>query len=171
MRRRVVSLLGLVGRATEPQWLVVPDTSTLIRGVIGNPIGPSRRLLEAAVGGLYLPVVSNHLRDEVVDVLQRPKFRYTLAEAQAALEPFWSVSRFVDLAVYDPAYERFVRDPKDVFVIQTAAATFSHSDLNGRTHHFIVSGDSHALPQGRNWASFRCCSASELWMTLERAIA
>lgn len=171
LERVILSLKGLVGRATEPAWLVVPDTSTIVRGVIGRSGQPSQQLLEAAVGGLYLPVVSDHLRDEVAEVLQRPKFGFSIAEAEAVLDPFWKVSRFVEPATYDEAYLRFVHDPNDVFLIQTAAATFNHSDLSDRKHQFIVSGDAKAFPSGRNWASFKCCSARELWDLLETAIA
>lgn len=114
----ILSLKGLVGRATEPPWLVVPDTSIIVRGVVGASGQPSQQLLEAAVGGLYLPVVSDHLRNEVTEVLQRSKFGYSLTEAQAVLKPFWEAARFVELATFDEAYLRFVHDPKDVFLIQ-----------------------------------------------------
>jgi predicted nucleic acid-binding protein len=164
-KRATLSLRGLVNRGKTPRWLVILDTNVIVRGVRSpRPNSPNRALLEAAVSGLYICVLSKELREEITEVLGRPKLGgLSRADVDRLLGDLWEQARFVDMAPDDERYRRFVRDEKDVPLIRTAAGTFFHTDLSQHQTKFIASADGKAFRQGTNWNGFKCCSASDLW--------
>lgn len=164
-----LSLQGLIGRATEPLWLAVVDANVVVSGLVGSPTAASRAILEAAVGHLFLPLVSEELLLEVADVLQRPKFGWSLERIDNALGPVLAAARVLDLAPDDPRYAAFVGDEDDVYLIRTAEATHLYPDLADHRSRFIVSHNRKHLPSGRNWADFRCVSPTDFWRELKGA--
>lgn len=69
--------------------------------------------------------------------------------------------RYVAPVPDDPQYAQVVRDPDDAIVLRTAAGIYFHADLATYLDRYIVSGDTHAFPPGRDWYGFRYRTASE----------
>jgi uncharacterized protein len=113
---------------------VVVDPNVFVSARI-SPGGTPAHVLEAAEDGLYELVASEHLLDEVGDVLARQKFRRYLPEDAVPeyLERLRSVVTLVGEAEDDAGY---TGDPDDDYLV--ALALVSEANL-------IVSGDKHLL--------------------------
>jgi putative PIN family toxin of toxin-antitoxin system len=102
-----------------------------------NPYGTPARVVEAVAEGAITAVVTQHLLDELVAVLIRPKFRrwISVADAIAFVE---SLGGHADLRD-DPGPPTIgVRDPNDDYLVALAEATGA----------VIVSGDDDLLAAG-----------------------
>lgn len=163
----VSRLRGLV--APGPKRLVVADVNVYVRALSGHPEGPSRKIVEAALTRVVVLVMSAQIRDETIEVLTREETGgYDLDVAADLMEPICQVARFVTPAPHDPQYVKVVRDPDDVIVLRTAAGIFFEPDLAAMTELFIVSGDTHAFPRGRDWYGFKYREARTFWKELSK---
>lgn len=110
----------------------VVDTNVLIAAAI-KPTGLCRRLLDAAVGLQWQPVLSPQLLSELETVMRRAKFRSKLPEE--AIQDF--IVGLVDVAevVADPPSTAIhTSDPDDDYLVALALA--ARVDV-------LVSGDRH----------------------------
>jgi predicted nucleic acid-binding protein len=170
-RRLLVSATAFIGLASKPKWLVVLDSSTVIEGVIARKDNPSRDLLEVAIAGVVTSVLSPSIREEVTEVLGRPKFgSWSPADVDEILGPVWAVATWVELADDDPAYLRFVRDAGDVHVLRAAAATYADAELAAAQRKFIASGDARAFRDDTRWYDFECIRPADLMRRLRDAV-
>ena len=102
------------------------------------PRGTPAKLLEAAEKGRFELIVSEHLLEEVRDVLGRPKMRRYLTEAKVPFYLDWIGS--IATVLEDPPHTGFaptdLADPNDDYLF----------DLRymGEAQ-YLVSGDSHLL--------------------------
>ncbi|MBI2050741.1 MAG: putative toxin-antitoxin system toxin component, PIN family [Parcubacteria group bacterium] len=118
---------------------VVLDTNVLVSALLWR--GSTSDIFEFARSGVITLCVSRDTMDELLDVLNRPKFTRVFASIgktpQALVEEFWEVAEYV------PG-ERFpidvvAEDPKDDKFLSCALAARAS---------FIVSGDRHLLELG-----------------------
>ncbi len=143
----------IVGKGPEPRWVVVLDTSVLVPAVLAKrQDSPNVRLVRAAVGELFECVLSEYIRDETREVLQRPQAGgHSLAAIEAKLAPLWTVARFVDPVPDDDASLAAVvgDDEQDVPVFATALAAYQIPELAVRPTKMIVSNNVHHFKPGQ----------------------
>lgn len=164
----VSRLRSLVRRgAKRPKWLVVADVNLYVRALVGNPEGPDRKIIEAAITGVIVLIISEQIRRETIEVLSRPEIS-NVGDDQAAdlMDSICRAARFVEPVADDPRYVKVVHDPDDAIILRTAAGIFLEPDLALMPDLYIVSGDKHAFPPGENWYSFKYRQAHEFWREL-----
>ncbi|MCL1971172.1 MAG: putative toxin-antitoxin system toxin component, PIN family [Candidatus Bathyarchaeota archaeon] len=110
---------------------VVFDTNVLVSAMLSE--GKSHVLLRKAVSKKFTLVVSDLILEEFEDVIQRPKFRFTVDEFGMMFEVLMQTVELVDVVSNFNVVER---DFKDNMVLETA--------YDGKAD-FIVSGDDHLL--------------------------
>src|SRR5438132_5766845 len=101
---------------------VLLDSNLLVRAVI-SPDGAANAIIEAIEqGSAHTLLVSEHLRDEVADVLRRDRmrdrWRVTEASVRAFVKRLDQISEAVAIAPLPPV----IADPKDQAVIEAAIA-------------------------------------------------
>lgn len=113
----------------------VADTNVWVAAAI-TPSGVCGRILQAAIGGRWQPVVSPLLLAELDEVLARPKFRRWLSTDEA--QQFVADLKVLADEVDDPGTEPTERsvDPDDDFVV--ALTEIAQAEA-------LVSGDPHLL--------------------------
>lgn len=157
----------IVGKGPAPKWVVVLDTSVLVPAVLAK-----RReslnvmIVRAAVSELFDCVLSDHIRDEARDVLQRPEAGgHSLAAIEAKLAPLWTVARFVDPVGDDDASLAAIvgNDEQDAPVFGTALAAFLIPDLAARPRKFIVSNNTHHFVPGQKPHGIELQDAAGFW--------
>ncbi len=110
---------------------VVADTNVLISAAIAY--GPPRHLVDRCVENKITLLVSQHILEEYVDVLNRPKLNLRAEEIQRHILAMNSTTEIVAVT----SDVRVIHeDPADNKILATA--------LDGRAD-YIVSGDSHLL--------------------------
>ncbi len=155
------------GHSRQTRWLVVADVNVYIRAITGHPEGPNRKIVEAALAGVIVLVISDQLRDETIEVLTREEMGgYDPEVAADLMDPICRAARVVTPAEDDPKYAKVVRDPDDVIVLRSAAGFFFEDDLARSPRRFFVSGDIHAFPAGRDWYGFKYREAGPFWREL-----
>lgn len=102
-----------------------------------NPYGTPARVVEAVADGAITAVVTQHLLDELVAVLIRPKFRrwISVADAIAFVE---SLGGHADLRDDPGPPKTKVRDPNDDYLVALAETADA----------VIVTGDDDLLAAG-----------------------
>jgi predicted nucleic acid-binding protein len=143
----------IVGRGPEPKWVVVLDTSVLVPAVLARgQDSPNVRLIRAAVSELFDCVLSDYIREEAREVLQRPEAGgHSLAAIEAKLAPLWTVSRFVEPLQDDDASLASIvgDDVDDAPVFATALAAYQIPELAARPTKMIVSNNIHHFKPGQ----------------------
>lgn len=130
---------------TRPR--VVLDSNVIISAFLFG--GPPADILAAAADGSVECFTSLPILDEVRDVLQRPKFGLSSAQALALVG---ELRELLQLVTPTGKVRMIAADPDDDMVLECAAA--ANADL-------IVSGDSHLLDL-RQWKDVRVLSPAEL---------
>lgn len=99
-----------------------------------NPYGAPAKVVRAAADHQVQPVVTQHLLDELAEVLARPKFRrwVTVDDATAFVD---AIATEADVVPEANIEQRRVRDPDDDYLVALAEA----ADAT------IVSGDADLL--------------------------
>lgn len=110
---------------------VVLDANVLISAVLFN--GPPRAILELVIGGSVHCSLSLAILDELRDVLERPKFRFSPEQAFQVIEELHAVCDIVNPSI---RIDVVAADPKDNMILECALE--SKADI-------IVSGDQHLL--------------------------
>lgn len=110
---------------------IVLDTNVLISAILFN--GSPRSILEQVISGSVYCSLSHSILDELRDVLQRPKFGFSPAQAVHVLEELHSVCDVVNPVI---RVDVVMADPADNIVLECA--------LEAKAN-FIVSGDQHLL--------------------------
>jgi len=110
---------------------VVLDTNVLISAVLFN--GPPRAILELVIGGSVYGSLSLAILDELRDVLERPKFRFSPEQALQVIEELHAVCDIVNPTI---RVDVVTADPNDNIILECALE--SKADI-------IVSGDQHLL--------------------------
>jgi uncharacterized protein len=122
---------------SAPPRRVVLDPNVLISAAI-TPTGSLGRIVTLIDAGTVVPLVTQHLLDEVSEVLARPKLRRYIepATAGAFCAEFGRLAEWHSDSVDPPA---MCRDPDDDYLLALAIA--SHADA-------LVTGDEdlHAIP-------------------------
>lgn len=116
---------------------VVFDTNVLLSGLI-KPSGAPGRALAAWRNGQFTLVLSEHILDELVDTLARPKLRKVLNLPPEEIALFELQLRTLTLVVAAPRTAAAVRDAKDEPILALVAAGLA--DL-------LVTGDGDLLAQ------------------------
>lgn len=109
----------------------VADVNVFV-SALRTPRGVCAALVEEALAGRWRPVLSNHLIEELAEVLARPAFRDLLGEESIArfLRGLLTISDVVDDP--PPTTEHVSRDPDDDYLLALARA----AQVEG-----LVSGD------------------------------
>ncbi len=110
---------------------IVLDTNVLISALLFN--GPPRAVLELVIGGSVYCSLSLVILDELRNVLERPKFRFSPEQAFQVVEELHAVCDIVNPAIQ---VNIVTADPKDNLILECALE--SKADM-------IVSGDQHLL--------------------------
>jgi len=110
---------------------VVLGTNVLISAVLFN--GSPRAILELVIGGLVHCSMSLAILDELRDVLERPKFRFSPEQAFQVIEELHAVCDIVNPAI---RVNVITADPNDNIILECALE--SKADI-------IISGDQHLL--------------------------
>ena len=110
---------------------VVLDTNVLISAVLFN--GSPRAILELVIGGSVHCSLSLAILDELRDVLERPKFRFSPEQAFQVIEELHAVCDIVNPAI---RVNVITADPNDNIILECALE--SKADI-------IISGDQHLL--------------------------
>lgn len=114
--------------STPPQRVVI-DPNVFVSAAI-TPAGQLRRILTLSDTGTIAPLVTEHLVEEVDDVLRRPKFRRYLDEA--GVEEFLAEVRRLGEWHSDPVDPpQICRDPKDDYLLALAVAASADAVVTG----------------------------------------
>jgi predicted nucleic acid-binding protein len=155
------------GKPRQARWLIVADVNVYIRAITGHPEGPNRKIVEAALAGIITLVISEQIRNETIEVLTREEMGgYDADLAADLMDPICRAARVITPAEDDPKYAKVVRDPDDAIVLRTAAGIYFDDDLARSVRRYIVSGDIHAFPAGRDWYGFKYREAGPFWREL-----
>lgn len=148
--------------------MAVLDTSVLVAAAIGHHAASApRRVVAAAIAGLYDSVLSLPIREETTEVLGRPAAgSLEPGDVDEVLSEFWETSRWVQPAPDDPSYEPVVHDPQDVMVLRTAVGALMIPELAIRPRKFIISDNTRHFRPGVTWAGFRFVTANIFWREL-----
>jgi putative PIN family toxin of toxin-antitoxin system len=125
---------------------IVLDSNVIISAFLFG--GPPARVLDRALTGDVHCFTSVPILDEVRDVLQRPKFGLSPAQAVALVEEFHDLCQVVTPSEKVRAVPA---DPDDNMILACAAAAGAN---------LIISGDAHLLSLGR-WRGIRILSPAE----------
>ena len=108
---------------------VVIDPGVIISGLL-SPAGPPGQILAAVRAGELEAVVSEHLLNELADVLTRPKFRgFITIEEAIALDD--ELRRVAHVAADPPDPESLARDPDDDYLIALAKTAEADAIISG----------------------------------------
>jgi|WetSurMetagenome_2_1015567.scaffolds.fasta_scaffold100394_3 uncharacterized protein len=110
---------------------VVLDTNILVSAIISD--GKSRELLRKGIANQFCIITSDLILRELVNVLNRPKFKTNEDEINRILR---ALIRSAEIVSVQSKLEVVKQDPKDNIIIETA--------YDG-TADMIVSGDGHLL--------------------------
>ena len=112
-----------------PPHRVVLDPNVLISAAI-TPAGALGRIVALIDAGTVTPIVSQHLIDEVTDVLGRPKLRRYINPAIAAAF-IAELSRLAEWRgeLADPPH--LCRDPDDDYLVALAVASLAEVVVSG----------------------------------------
>ena len=118
----------------------VLDTNVLISGLLSHA-GPPARLLDAIETGLLIPVFSEPILFEYLDVLLRPKFQFEKESIAMLMEALYLSRILVDeLKISHSEFN----DPHDV-PFYAAALQENSVLITGNLKHFPVHGPVHVL--------------------------
>lgn len=108
----------------------VADVNVLV-SAIRTPAGLCGRLIDEALTGRWLPVISDQLIEELEDVLARPAFRNLLSDEVIArfVLGLRAVAELVDDP--PPAQEQLTRDPDDDYLIALAREARADGLISG----------------------------------------
>ena len=109
------------------------DTNVLVSGVLA-PDGSPGKLLEAMLGGLCQPVVTDAILAEYEDTMNRPKFRFSASRSRALLD---GVRAYAAYAPYAPVgHAAALPDPDDDVIFLEAAFGLNVPIVTGNIGHF-----------------------------------
>jgi len=131
---------------------VVFDTNVLVSAMLSE--GKSHSLLGKAISKKFTLVVSDLILEEFEDVIQRPKFRFTVDEFGMMFHVLMQTVELVDVV---SNFEVVERDFKDDMVLETA--------YDGKAD-FVVSGDDHLLSL-KSFRGINIVSVKEMLVYLE----
>jgi len=131
---------------------VVFDTNVLVSAMLSD--GKPHSLLMEAISKKFTLVVSDLILEEFEDVIQRPKFRFTVDEFGMMFHVLMQTVELVDVVSNFNVVER---DFKDDMVLETA--------YDGKAD-FIVSGDDHLLSL-KSFRDIKIVSVNEMLAYLE----
>ena len=113
----------------------VLDTNVLVSGLLSHA-GPPARLLDAIETGLLIPVFSELILFEYLDVLLRPKFQFEKESIAMLMESLYLSGILVDDPKID--FSEF-NDPHDM-PFYAAAIQENSVLITGNVKHFPVHG-------------------------------
>lgn len=131
-----------------------------------HPKSVSVRVVEAAISGLYVCVLSESIREETTTVLVED-LGLTTDEVDELFEPLWKRAVFMPLATDAPDLVDVVRDPGDVHVLRCALGIFEHEPALAERRKFLVSDNTRHFKPTWNWYGFRFLTANEYWQLLQ----
>ena len=149
--------------------MAVLDTSILVGAAIArHATSVTVRVVEAAISGLYVCVLSDSIREETLAVLER--FDVHRESADGLFRPLWDRAVWVDLGTESGDLAKAVRgDVKDVHVLRTALGIYENRpDLADRPR-YLVSENTSDFVSGRIRYGFRFRSANEFLQELSQA--
>lgn len=141
----------------EPKALAVLDASVLVRAFLSHNQGsPARQVFEAALLGVFDVMLSEGVRRETYAVLGRQAVGgYRPEDVDAVLGPLWKVATWVsEVEDSDGSITRAAMDPKDAYLLRTAAAVYTHAAA-WRSAMFLVTENTRHFPPGSSWGDFR----------------
>lgn len=127
-------------------------------------------VVRAAIAGLYECVLSSYIRDEVIEVLQRPEFGFTAGEIEAKFAPLWAIARFLDPVPWDD--ERLLKivrgDEDDLPVLSTGLAMFPDQLLGPLPTKILVSNNTKHFTPGDRPFGLHFMTPVMFWHKLQR---
>ena len=113
----------------------VLDTNVLVSGLLSHA-GPPARLLDAIETGLLIPVFSEPILFEYLDVLLRPKFQLEMESIAMLMEALYLSGILVDELIIDTSEFNDVHDvPFYAAAIQETSVL-----ITGNLKHFPLDG-------------------------------
>ena len=95
------------------------DTNVWVSGVL-NPTGPPARVFLAFRAGLFLPVVSSPLLNEIHEVLHRPRIRPRWRMTPADVDELLALVEDRSVMAFPTGEVHLCRDPDDDLIIESA---------------------------------------------------
>jgi predicted nucleic acid-binding protein len=151
--------------------LAVVDACVQVSALVARDGRSSNvRVVEAAAGGLYVCVLSQPLKLEVIEAFSRPKLgSRTPHLVEAHMAPLWERAEMVDMAEPDPVFSRAVSDLDDDIVLRTAAGVMFEPRLATISPRYIVTNNVGDF-RGRNFYGFRIVTAAQFWRELSEGV-
>ena len=125
---------------------IVIDSNVVISGVFFG--GKPQRVLEYITEKRAECFISMQIIDEIRDVVQRPTFGFSSAQALLLVEELTAICTLIAPTI---SIQEIVSDPDDNIVLECAYTANAQ---------YIISGDSH-LRQLEKWNDIVICSPSE----------
>lgn len=127
-------------------------------------------VVRAAIARLYECVLSPYIREEVVEVLQRPEFGFTVGEIEAKFAPLWAAARFIEPVPWDdPRLLKLVHgDEGDLPVLSTGLAMFPDALLGTLPTKILVSNNTTDFTPGQKPFGLHFMTAPMFWQKLQR---
>jgi len=148
----------------------VLDSSILVNAAIAqHPRSATVKVVEAAIGGLYVCVLSQSIHDETLDVLMGPPFRFLNDFIEELFAPLWEVAEWVPLGVESDRYASVVGDPDDVHVLRAAMGIYEHRHELVTPTMFVVSDNTSDFKPEVNFYGFQFSTAHRFWLRLQEA--
>ena len=166
-RKRQLKRFKLVGGPTpQPKWVCVVDSSILVNAAVAvHPLSVTVRVVEAAISGLYVCVLSESIREETTEVLI--DLGRTRDEVDELFDPLWQRAVVVPLGAESPDLVEVVRDPGDVHVLRCALGIFEHEPELAVRPRFLISDNTRHFRPDVNWYGFRFVTANVFWHLLQ----
>jgi len=127
--------------------------------------------VRAAIAGLYECVLSEYIREQVREVLQRPQFSLTIDEIEAKFSHLWERAQIVTPVPFDdPQLLSVVRgDRGDLPVLATGLAMYNDPLLAGLPHKFMVSNNTTHFTPGWKPFGIHFVTGQQFWHLLQQA--
>jgi hypothetical protein len=161
---------NVVGRAPQPRWVAVLDTSVLVPAAIAARNDTLNvKVVRAAVTSLYECVLSEYIQEETRETLQED-FGLDIGEIEAKFAPLWAKAKFVTPMPFDdPKLLKVVKgDLKDLPVLATGLAVLADEILGPLPTKFMVSNNTTDFTPGWKPFGIEFVTAQQFWHRLER---
>jgi uncharacterized protein len=114
--------------------IVVLDTNVVLSAILFG--GKPRQVFEKALSGNIQVAISESLVNELLGVLQRPKFELSAQLVQTIVSEYASISSWIEPSEH---FNVVVDDPSDNHIIDCAVAAKAD---------YLITGDKHLLNLG-----------------------
>lgn len=159
---------GVRGREPTLRWLAVLDSSVFVAAALArDPKSPNREVVELALAGVYICVISDYIQTEVTETLIEYGLRRD--EVDALFGVVWHTAQMVALADDSEALRKAIVDEDDRPILRTAFGVYAVPELAPLPRKYLVSENVQHFPPGRNLYGFECIRPGGFLAELRRA--